>query len=283
MQSVELKVTIGLPTYNRAELLSSCINSVLNQTYNNWELIIADDNSSDRTPEVAHKLINLDDRIRYFRHDARIFLPSNRNTICSMATSNVVLFIEDDLILDKNCLTNIVQAYQELSSWRKVGAVTPRMITVGNPTVESDADEVVTTRKWTGLIQGNFHIACNERKKIVAGHSCSLISKQAWKEIGGYEEKRYKGTNFREETDFYFRMGQKGYEIYFEPKALTYHHKHDTGGTHSSSWHRDDYFYARNHILFVLRFFKLQSIYMVPLFILYLLGRLIRNSAHFTE
>lgn len=278
MQSAELKVTIGLPTYNRAELLISCVNSVLKQTYNNWELIISDDHSSDRTPEVARKLMNLDDRIRYFRRDVRIFLPGNRNIICSMATSNIVLFIEDDLILDKNCLTNLVQAYQELSSWRKVGAVTPRMITVGHPTVESDAGEVVTISKWTGLIQGNFHVACNERKKIVAAHSCSLISKQAWREIGGYEEKRYKGTNFREETDFYFRIGQKGYEIYFEPKALTYHHRHDTGGSRSSSRLRDDYFYARNHILFVLRFFKLQSIYMVPSFGLYLLGRLIKRA-----
>lgn len=270
MGNVEPKVTIGLPTYNRAKLLLRCVNSVLNQTYKNWELMISDDNSSDATPEVAQSLTELDGRIRYFRQDKRVFLPKNRNTICSLAKSSLIFFIEDDLFLHRDCLTNLVQAYKESSSWRKVGAVTPRMITVGDSTAESDAGVVITISKWTGLIQGNFDIGCNERKKIVAGHSCSLISKEAWKEVGGYEENRYRGTNLREETDFYFRIGQKGYEIFFEPKALTYHLKHDVGGCRYSSRLRDGYFFARNHVFFLFRFYKLRSAYMVPLFALYL-------------
>lgn len=281
MQNEELKVTIGLPTYNRAELLPDCVGSVLNQTYKNWELIISDDNSTDTTPEIADTLMRQDDRIKYFRQDHRTFLPKNRNTICSMATSNLIFFIEDDVILDTHCLANLIRSYRALSASHRVAAIVPRMITIEDAIQGSTFDKeekIVDIDKWTGLIRHRFNLHSNITTSILTGHACSLISKEAWREVGGYEEKRYKGTNYREETDFYFRVRQKGWEVYFEPKALIHHYKYDVGGCSSLSRLRDDYFYVRNHILFVLRFFKLQSIYMIPSFILYLLGRLIKRA-----
>jgi glycosyltransferase involved in cell wall biosynthesis len=47
------KVTVCIPTYNRADYLTYSINSVLRQTYEDFELIVCDDGSSDRTPEVV--------------------------------------------------------------------------------------------------------------------------------------------------------------------------------------------------------------------------------------
>ncbi len=273
------EVTIGLPTYNRAELLTKCINSVLEQSYGDWEIIIADDNSSDATPQVARSLTELDSRISYFRQDTRVFQPRNRNSICSRARASLVFFIEDDLLLDVRCLANLVKTYHELAAAGKVGVVTPRMITVGDTKAAGDAAEVVSMSKLTGLICDNFHIKSSSRKKIIAGHACSLISKQAWEEVGGYEERLYKGTNFREETDFYFRLRRKGYEIYFEPEALVYHHKFGTGGSRSSKRYADFYYYLRNHIVFLLRFCKLRSVYMVPMFCLYLVRRVIELAS----
>lgn len=56
-------VSIIIPTYNRAHLIGETIESVLNQTYTNWELIIVDDGSTDATADVIHKYS--DPRIRY--------------------------------------------------------------------------------------------------------------------------------------------------------------------------------------------------------------------------
>jgi glycosyltransferase involved in cell wall biosynthesis len=269
------KITVGLPTYNRAELLPDCIASVLNQSYPDWELLISDDHSSDDTPEVAKSLMKLDKRITYFRQEHRVFLPKNRNTICSLSNGKLIFFIEDDLLLDRNCLLNLIKSFQTLSSCHKLGALTPRMITVGEFVSESKTCDVVHIDKWTGLIQSNFDYDCDTPKKIIVGHACSLILKQAWVEIKGYDENRYKGTNFREETDFYFRLKQKEYEIFFIPNAVVYHKRHKLGGCHSSRPLKDNYFYARNHIMFLLRFYKLTSFYRVPLFLLYLAYRLI--------
>jgi len=271
------KITIGLPTYNRAELLSSCVNSVIESNYENWELIISDDCSSDTTEKFAQALLKLDDRIKYYRQPNRILLPKNRNIICSLASSDLILFIEDDVLIDKDCLTNLVITYNELLSKKKVGAITPRMITSGQIPSNNPSLDIVSVNRWTGLLQANFDYSCNEPMKILLGHACSLISKQAWKDIDGYEESRYGGTNFREETDLYFRMAQKGYEIFFEPKAIIYHNTHNTGGCRPSNRLKGNIYYAKNHIVFLLRFYKIRTIYMIPAFCIYLIYRLIRS------
>jgi glycosyltransferase involved in cell wall biosynthesis len=57
------KVSIIMPCYNCERFIESAINSVISQTYDNWELIICDDGSSDQTREIAYRYENFEDRI----------------------------------------------------------------------------------------------------------------------------------------------------------------------------------------------------------------------------
>ncbi|PLL70465.1 hypothetical protein CWN62_29695, partial [Klebsiella pneumoniae] len=58
-------VTIYIPTYNRLELLKRALNSVVNQTYKNLEIIVVDDNSSDGTQEFLKNFSKKDPRVSY--------------------------------------------------------------------------------------------------------------------------------------------------------------------------------------------------------------------------
>ncbi|MFH0889201.1 MAG: glycosyltransferase family 2 protein [Planctomycetota bacterium] len=60
-------VSFITPTYNQEKYISDCIRSALKQTYSNWEMIIIDDGSTDRTPEIIKSFF--DNRIKYFRQD----------------------------------------------------------------------------------------------------------------------------------------------------------------------------------------------------------------------
>ena len=65
--SIEPLVSIILPTHNRADLLYRSIESVKNQSYPNWELLIIDDVSTDNTMEVISQQMGLDSRIKFIQ------------------------------------------------------------------------------------------------------------------------------------------------------------------------------------------------------------------------
>lgn len=67
MSEKQILISIIIPTYNRSFYLLECLNSVLSQTYTNWECLIIDDGSSDDTELVAKRLVDKDSRFKYYK------------------------------------------------------------------------------------------------------------------------------------------------------------------------------------------------------------------------
>jgi len=88
------KVSCIITTFNRASLLSRAIFSVTNQTYQNVELIIIDDNSSDDTKEIVSGFS--DPRIVYIKNKKNLGLSGARNIGAELATGEYVAFLDDD-------------------------------------------------------------------------------------------------------------------------------------------------------------------------------------------
>jgi glycosyltransferase involved in cell wall biosynthesis len=87
-------VSVVIPTYNRARLLERAVNSVLNQTYRDIELIVVDDASADDTAGVIGGF--RDKRIRYMRHPSNRGAPAARNTGISNARGRYIGLLDDD-------------------------------------------------------------------------------------------------------------------------------------------------------------------------------------------
>ena len=182
-----LKVSIILPTYNRDFLLCRCTNSVFDQTYKNWELIIADDGSSDDTHTIVKQIIQKNKNIHYHRNPINIGLPSNRNISLSFATGDLIWFIEDDMILDSNCLKCLVETWNEISSIEpRLGVICPSIAQYGqektarrnflnfvrNQKKQKIKNYPCYIDKWTGLIFRNFS---SNFSKIVEIEDCHLV------------------------------------------------------------------------------------------------------------
>lgn len=104
------KVSICVPTYNRAEILPYAINSVLNQTYSDVELLICDDASLDNTAEVV---ANWDDpRIRYIRHPQNIRRSRNMRSGYEAAKGEYFIKFDDDDALTPTFLEKTVAALE---------------------------------------------------------------------------------------------------------------------------------------------------------------------------
>ncbi len=88
------KVSVIIPTHNRAEFLCSAIISVLNQTFQDFEIIVVDDASMDNTHEVVSSFN--DKRIKYMRHEINKGASAARNTGIKNSSSDYIAFLDDD-------------------------------------------------------------------------------------------------------------------------------------------------------------------------------------------
>ena len=89
-------VSIICPSYNCAGLISQTINSVLSQTYRNWELLILDDASTDGTDKVVAPYLELDERIRFYPHAVRSGAALERNQGIQLARGRWIAFLDSD-------------------------------------------------------------------------------------------------------------------------------------------------------------------------------------------
>jgi len=105
---MSIKVTIMIPTYNQGKYISEAIQSALNQTYDNLEIIISDDASNDRTSEICKSYH--DNRVRYFRNEVNIGRVANyRKSLYERATGNWVINLDgDDFFIDDNFIKRAV-------------------------------------------------------------------------------------------------------------------------------------------------------------------------------
>lgn len=90
------KISIVMPTYNRAYIISRAIISVFNQTYSNWELIIIDDNSIDNTEKIVSNYASNDNRIIYARNKFHKGPSGARNYGVSLSNGDYIAFLDSD-------------------------------------------------------------------------------------------------------------------------------------------------------------------------------------------
>ncbi len=90
------KVSIIMPNYNCGKFLQETINSVLNQTYRNWELLIVDDCSTDNSVEVIRSFCDKDERIKLFVNEKNSGAAASRNLAMREATGKWIAFLDSD-------------------------------------------------------------------------------------------------------------------------------------------------------------------------------------------
>lgn len=103
-KNTEELVSIITPTYNCGMFIAETIESVLNQTYNNWEMIIVDDCSRDKTKEIVNRYIQKDSRIKYYKLIENSGAAIARTAAMKLAKGKYMAFLDSDDLWYKNKL-----------------------------------------------------------------------------------------------------------------------------------------------------------------------------------
>lgn len=101
-------ISVIVPVYKVERYLHTCINSVLNQTYKNWELILVDDGSPDKCPQICDEYAQSDSRIKAI-HKTNGGVSSARNLGLDIATGNYIAFLDSDDFWHINFLSIMVE------------------------------------------------------------------------------------------------------------------------------------------------------------------------------
>src|SRR4051794_24029792 len=110
----DAKVTIGIPTYNRAAFLREAIESALAQSYRDFRLVISDNASTDDTCDVASSFV--DPRIRYIRAEQNVGMIGNFNRLVELADTEFLMLLPDDDQLYPDYLSSVVELLERFPS-----------------------------------------------------------------------------------------------------------------------------------------------------------------------
>lgn len=94
-------ISVIIPVYNAENYVGRCIESVQAQTYNNWQMILVDDGSKDKSLEICQKYADVDDRISVI-HQENAGPGIARNTGIAKTSGNYVVFIDSDDYIEKD-------------------------------------------------------------------------------------------------------------------------------------------------------------------------------------
>ncbi len=109
---MSVRVTIGILCFNAEDTISKAIESAINQTWDNKEIIIVDDNSTDKSLQIIDKYL-LHKNILLFKNDLNMGPAFSRNIVIDNATGDLIGFMDDDDISEKNRISYQVKSIYE--------------------------------------------------------------------------------------------------------------------------------------------------------------------------
>ena len=208
----EVLVSVIMPTYNRADVIEGAIDSVLNQTYRNLELIIVDDGSTDDTERVVKGYE--DSRIRFIANHRQKGVSGARNSGLEIAEGELVAYLDTDNTWDVNYLLLMVNAM--LSRPEVNAAYSAQDIYNYNTDTHKEEFQYIRFAVYNhSLLKNRNYIDLN----------CYMHKRALYKELGGFSEELQRLVDW----ELIYRYAQKGYpyalpcrisNYYFERSAV---------------------------------------------------------------
>ncbi len=196
-------ISVVLPVYNGETYLPASIDSIINQTYKNWELIIVDDASTDNTKNIINKYVTLDERIKVVHHECNQNLPKSLNDGFAQAKGKYFTWTSDDNIYMENAFEKMYEVLENNTAYDMV---------YSNMFIIDENTDVIG--EHIGFMEDLFFYS-------VVG-ACFLYTKEAADKTGKYDSDMFS----LEDYDYWLRLS-KNHNIYHLKEKLYYYRHHE--------------------------------------------------------
>lgn len=190
-------VSVIVPVYNSEAFVAETIESIINQSYRNLEIILINDGSTDNSKEICKKYLSKDNRIVYIEKENGGVVAA-RNDGITKATGEYILPVDSDDIIEK---TYIEKAVDIITKDNKIGIVYCKAEFIGVKTGYWDLPEFTIAN----MLKDNCIFAT------------ALFKRTDWIKVGGYKEYVRNST---EDYDFWLSLIENGTKVYRIPEIL---------------------------------------------------------------
>lgn len=180
-------VSILTTSYNCGNYLADCIESILASTYQDWELLIVDDHSTDGSVAIAQSYAAKDSRIKVFVNERNLGDYPNRNRAASLANGNYLKYVDADDMLYKHALEIMVESMEKFPE-AALGL-----------SDKDPKDHKLYPIFYTPAQTYENHFLNDE--SLGVGPSSVLIKREIFERLGGFSGKRFVG-----DTEFWLKV-----------------------------------------------------------------------------
>lgn len=251
------QISIIIPTYNRANDVVENIESILESTYKNLEILVVDNASTDNTVKIIKKRFP---SVKVIQNKENLEAAGGRNTGIKNADKNskYLLFLDSDFVVAPEA---IFELYKAIAARDEYGAATAKILYFENQKMVQIAGSSVGL--YTGLNYSN-HGLDNLKFDIPADSFAGgalFIKKEVAKKVGRFDEVYPRPY---EDADYSVRIFKSGYKILYVPTSRIYHKASLDSKVSEKRWLAGAYKTARNKIIFMKKHSPL-----FPLFLLF--------------
>ena len=212
-------ISVIVLNYNGKEFVNDCLCSVLKTEYNNFEVILVDNSSTDKSFELALEKFGCDLHLRVVKNYKNLFFAEGNNRGIREARGEYVVILNNDTVVTPSWLTEIVLGMRD----KTIGAAQPKILLYNDPLridyAGTDLDKYGYAKgRGRGEVdRGQFD---NTIDIFYAGGTAMVLRKKVLNEVGLFDDKF--GAHW-EDVDLSWRIRLRGYKIVLIPKAVIYH------------------------------------------------------------
>lgn len=196
------KVSIVLPTYNGAQYLRKSVESIIGQTFQDWELIIVDDCSTDDTPELVEIFATIDSRVHVIHNNSNQKLPKSLNIGFGAAQGEYLTWTSDDNMY-------LPEALEQMKAYLDA-----------NPNVKMVRAPIATIDEMGNILSPELEYNFDMLPLVNQIGACFMYRRSVLTEIGQYNEELF-GV---EDYDYWLRVYEK-YSFIGNLRKVLYHYR----------------------------------------------------------